>query len=116
MQSAAVCFYLSGTYQIRNIIAGRGISRHSLAQKYRLFIIREYAQFGSAGLQQQETPPFDRISQIHSIKDIVPKNGQWEVFQYYKQWYSFFICKTQKNWRQALLPRLKSRVSAPDLE
>jgi hypothetical protein len=87
MQSAAVCFYLSGTYQIRNIIAGRGISRHSLAQKYRLFIIREYAQFGSAGLQQQETPPFDRISQIHSIKDIVPNNGQWEVFQSRKLFY-----------------------------
>jgi hypothetical protein len=87
MQSAAVCFYLSSTYQIRNIIAGRGISRHSLAQEDRLFIIREYAQFGSAGLQQQETPPFDRISQIHSIKDIVPKNGQWEVFQSQKLFY-----------------------------
>jgi hypothetical protein len=93
MQSAAVCFNLSSTYQIRNIIAGRGISRHSLAQKYRLFIIREYAQFGSAGLQQQETPPFDRISQIHSIKDIVPKSGQWVVFQSRKIVLLFFTKK-----------------------
>jgi hypothetical protein len=101
MQSAAVCFYLSGTYQIRNIIAGRGISRHSLAQKYRLFIIREYAQFGSAGLQQQETPPFDRISQIHSIKDIVPKNGQWEVFQSRKIVLLFFTKKDSIGGRRS---------------
>ena len=89
MQSVAVCFYLSSTYQIRNIIAGRGISGHSLAQKDRLFIIREYAQFGSAGLQQQETPPFDKISQIHTTIVIVPKCGQWEVFSAF---YKHVIC------------------------
>ncbi|MBQ4240421.1 MAG: hypothetical protein II672_04880, partial [Oscillospiraceae bacterium] len=68
---------------------------------YRLFIIREYAQFGSAGLQQQETPPYDRLSQIHSIKDIVPNNGQWEVFQSRKTVLLFFTKKDSIGGRRS---------------